>query len=60
MISLQISQMLELSQGFNVAIRGIVSKVNHQQQMFQCVRISTEKKMKIIKNPSAHTGTEKY
>lgn len=44
MISLQISQMLELSQGFNVVIRGIVSKVNQQQQMFQCMRISTEKK----------------
>lgn len=51
--------MLELNQGFNVAIRGIVSKVN-QQQMFQCMRISTEKKMKIIKNPSAHTRAEKY
>lgn len=44
MISPQISQMLELNQGFNVAIRGIVSKVNQQQQMFQCMRISTEKK----------------
>lgn len=52
--------MLELNQGFNVAIRGIVSKVNQQQQMFQCMRISTEKKMKIIKNPSAHTRAEKY
>lgn len=34
MISPQISQMLELNQGFNVAIRGIVNKVNQQQQMF--------------------------
>lgn len=32
--------MLELNQGFNAAIRVIVSKV--KQQQFQCVEISTE------------------
>jgi hypothetical protein len=34
------SQMLELNQGFNVAIRVIVSKV--KQQQFQCMEISGE------------------
>lgn len=49
--------MLALNQGFNVAIRSIVSKV---EQQFHCMKISTEKKMKIIKNPSAHTRSEKF
>lgn len=42
----QVSQMLESNQGFNVAIRVIVSKVK-QQQMSQCMEISTEQKFSL-------------